>query len=408
MARRRGQRKGYLYQRGPSWFLQYRVDTPDLDDKGKPKRQTLTRIIGDATGPAKISRREAERIAWNEVLSKVDQASMHPGSMMTLAQFVTAKFEPDVIWSLKTTGKSFYRSMLKQWVLPNLGRIQLRSLGPDDAQWMVRAVISAGRSTQTALHAKNCLSAILRHARTLKLISGELATENVRMPEMVREERKAPSWEEVMLISAKMPPPVDLLVLFLATTGLRIGEAMGLRWRRVNLTDQPVSCDMEWVAPNAVFVLESFVRGKYQSLKNNPSKRIIPLPEWLAAQLWALKGDAGPDDPVFAAARTGTPLDCHNVAKRILKPGLIAMRDDPNIGLDLTWVSWHCFRHCSASMADQAGLTLTERQKVLGHANSEMTLHYSHADVESVRRKLEKIQPTSERVVLIDKRKKPA
>ena len=53
--------------------------------------------------------------------------------------------------------------------------------------------------------------------------------------------------------------------------------------------------------------------------------------------------------------------------------------------------SWHSFRHTLGSLADQAGLTLTERKRVLGHAGDHMTMHYSHADLERVRVGLEAI-----------------
>jgi integrase len=54
-------------------------------------------------------------------------------------------------------------------------------------------------------------------------------------------------------------------------------------------------------------------------------------------------------------------------------------------------VTWHSFRHTNATLADQAGLTDTERQRVLGHASDRMTRHYSHADLERVRAKLNEV-----------------
>jgi integrase len=379
--------------------------------EGAIERRTYTRIVGAAVGPDAITKRVAERRAWDDVLSKLDQAAVHPGSMLTLAQFVESKFEPEVILYLKPAGKTFYRSMLRKWIVPALGQKQLRAISTDRAQEVIRAVVDAGKTPQTALHARNCLSAVLRHARTLKLISGELATEGVRLPEMRRKERRAPSWDQVVKVAEKLPPPVDLLALLLATTGLRIGEAMGLRWRRVNLSPESIDCDGEVVAPESLFVAENYVLGRYQSLKNASSRRVVPMPGWLVGELRTLKAGRSGEDPVFAG-RTGRPLNWGNLENRVLKKaaaiaGLGSVIPPAAEGGKTryeSWVSWHSFRHCSASIADHLGLTVTERQRILGHATSAMTMRYSHADIAQVREKIERIQPGSERVIRIDKR----
>lgn len=67
------------------------------------------------------------------------------------------------------------------------------------------------------------------------------------------------------------------------------------------------------------------------------------------------------------------------------------MADKTAFGVNLPWVSWHSFRHSNASFADQVGLTVVERQRVLGHASDRMTMHYSHADVDLVREKMERM-----------------
>jgi integrase len=54
-------------------------------------------------------------------------------------------------------------------------------------------------------------------------------------------------------------------------------------------------------------------------------------------------------------------------------------------------VTWHVFRHTHATLADQAGMSVAERQRVLGHSAESMTLHYTHADLEQVRGRMEQI-----------------
>ncbi len=86
---------------------------------------------------------------------------------------------------------------------------------------------------------------------------------DVNLAKMVRKERQAITWPQVQAISAQLEAPHDLLVLFLAVTGVRIGEAMGLRWRSVNLEALPTVLGTNLLPGNSILISESFVRGKY-------------------------------------------------------------------------------------------------------------------------------------------------
>lgn len=384
MGRRRAQRKGFLYRRGPSWFLQYRVDTDEVDERGKFKRKVLTSYVAPAAGPGKVSRREAGAIAHEEYLAKLDQVSRCPQSMKTVAQFVKERFEPDVVWSCKPSGQEHYRNMIKNHVLPALGTIRLRDVKPQDVQDLIRAKLASGAAVQTAKHVKNTVRAIFRHAKRLKAFAGDLPTEGVRLPKPADTERRALTWEQVKLVAAHMGrPDLEALVIVLSLTGLRIGEAMGLRWKRLNLEEQAAIIEGELLPGYTLAVRENFVRNQYGTLKTKRSKRNVPMSSEVWYQLTRLKMATkycGPDDPVWSASN-GRPLDRHNLSNRNLKrAGKLA---------GVPWVGFHTFRHTAATLADQAGLSVTERQRILGHATAEMTLAYSHAEHEGSRSRIE-------------------
>lgn len=408
MARRRGQRKGYLYRRGPSWFVQYRTDSAELDESGKFKRPTETKYVAAAEGPGKVGRKRAERIAWDEYLSKLDQVNTKPLSSKTVAEFVKERFEPDVVWRCKPSGKAHYGNMLKNHVIPALGDFRLRDLRPQHIQDLMRAKLDHGKAVQTAVHVRNTISAIFRHAKRCQAYAGDLPTEGVRLPALQVAEKRALSWVQVKALAAcighadpekerrgPQGPKPDLgraadlnaqlgaLVIILAVTGLRIGEAMGLRWKRVNLADKPVMIDGEMLPAYAMAIRENYVRGKYGTLKTRKSRRNIPLTAEVLVAFGKLKPCA-PEAPVFAS-RNGTPLDQHNVAARFLRPA--GKRKD----VGCPWVSWHVLRHTAATLADQVGMTVSERQKILGHASASMTGHYTHAELDRVREQMEKI-----------------
>lgn len=409
--RRRGQRTGVLYQRGEWWFLSYRdYSKYRTNKKGElvPERPTVR--IGPCRGIGKMTEKQAQRIAWDLYLSKVDLAYLGQASRETVKEFVEKKFEPDCVWTLKPSGKSHYRHLLKNHVLPALGVFELREVNLSIVQDLLRAKVNDGLSVQTVVHVKNAISAVFRHAKRLKAFSGDLPTEGVRLPPLVHAEKQALTLPQVEALAAWIGRPdetkerrkhssapdlarvefatqqLSALVIILAHTGLRIGEAMGLRWKRVNLTDQPAIVDGESVPAYTLAVRENFVRGQYGTLKSRSSRRNIPLSSevWYQfSRLQAAAASAAPDAPVFAGRESGKPLEAHNIASRFLKPA--AKR------AGCPWVSWHILRHTAATLADQVGLSVSERQRVLGHAAGSMTLHYTHAEIEQMRGRMEKI-----------------
>ena len=401
MARRRGQRKGHLFEKSGCWWLRYRVDTPEIDEKtGEKKRDRITVFIAYSKGPQGVGKREAQRVAWDEYLSKVDVMSTRPGSMRTLREFIEQRFQPDVIDKLKRNGQLYYRTTLKH-ILPTLANLPLREISAAHIQNLVNAKQATGL-TKTLTHIRAVMSSALKHAKAMQWFAGELPIEAVRLPEMRKKQKRALTWEQVCAIAKNLPHPVATLVPFLALTGLRIGEAMGLRWKWVNLTSEMRIVDAEVLPPMSIAIRESYVRGAYQSVKTEGSVGNVPIQDWFALELvkmFAASPFQAPDDPVFAASN-GSPLDEHNVAKRYLKqaaalaglgtvavPAVRKTKDKPGKKAEpaKSWVSWHCFRHTNATLADQLGLTVTERQRILRHATPQMTMHYTHADLELVR-----------------------
>jgi len=371
MARRRSQRTGYLRRKGPSWILRWREDVRSA--AGEIARHKFARVIGPAAGPAALTRKQAQRLSWETVLQRLDTTGLHPGSLLTLRQFVDAHFRPHLDARCRLSGQIYYRYLLRKWVLPALGDLRLRDVAPADIEQLLQQLARAGRAAKTARHVQQCAAAIFRLARRLRHYSGDLPTDGAQPHRGQAAVRPALSWDQARALIAALPPPIDTLALLLATTGLRIGEACALRWRSIR------------VDLGVVQVRENYVLGHYGPPKSSRSTGDVPLPRAVQLQLQRLRQRRAwiaPEDPVFAA-RNGRPLDQHNAAARILKPA--ARR------LGIPWASWHCFRHTAASLTDQLGLTEAERQKLLRHTAASMTLHYTHADRERIRQAVDQL-----------------
>ena len=319
--------------------LQWREDVRGAD--GTRDRHKFARAVAPTEGAGAVSKRQAQRLAWDQILSKLDTVSVRPQSLATVREFILAKFEPQVIWAKKPGGQEHYRTMLKH-ILPALGEMRLRDVGLENVQGFLKEKLEEGYSVQTAAHLRNAISKIFRHARKLEYYSGQLPSEGVELPEMVRKERRALTTNQAQQIIAVLRSPYRELALVLMVVGLRIAEACGLRWKHVNFD------------AGLLEIRESFRRGQYQTVKSKAGRRDVPLPECLLPELARLRIRSlhnGPDDPVFVSSK-GTPLWQQNILKRNLKPTA------RNLGMP--WVSWHCFRHTAATLGEQAGLTISE------------------------------------------------
>lgn len=387
MARRRGQRTGTLINRAGSWLLRYYVDGTEIDLKtGKLKRNRPTVFVAYSKGPAAVGVRQAQRIAWDEYLSKVDQANLRPSSAKTFLEFVNQRYRPDVIEYLKPSTKHFAESILRKHVLPILGGVSFRDMTKSHIQALINLKTKQGLSPQTLKHIRSRISAILTHARDEGWSFAEIRTASIRLPEMVREERRALTWTQVCELARVLPEPCATLVLFLSLTGLRIGEAMGLRWKRLNLTMEANIVDTEIIPPMSLLVRENYVMGRYQTLKTGTSYRTVPIPEWFAPRLAALgaianRGTLDPMAPVLANNSGLAPIDQHNLAARVLKPAAKA--------LGIPWVSWHCLRHTYSTLAEQAKFSTVERMKIMGHGNVSTNLGYTHPELSLMRERIE-------------------
>ena len=157
------------------------------------------------------------------------------------------------------------------------------------------------------------------------------------------------------------------LVLFLAYTGLRWGEAVGLRVRSVDMQRRRVR-----VEANAVNVRGTIIPGTPKSHE----ARSVPFPAFLADALTKQCEGKGRDQLLFGSGDvyipTPTPKDGWFAGARRRSAEL-----DPDFPQGLTL---HDLRLTAASLAISAGANFKAVQRMLGHASAAMTLD-TYADL---------------------------
>ena len=163
-------------------------------------------------------------------------------------------------------------------------------------------------------------------------------------------------------IADKLDEPYATLVLLLASLGLRIGEAVGLKWT-----------DFEG---NLLHISRRIYDGDVGAVKSLHSARKLPISGDLLARMRQL----GSKEWVFQS-RDGTPLNPGNVLKRHLRPAAKAL------GIPIG--GWHDFRHSLTTAMRRNGVHPKVISGILGHAKVALAMDvYDHANVEDFQQPL--------------------
>jgi integrase len=142
-------------------------------------------------------------------------------------------------------------------------------------------------------------------------------------------------------------------LLFRFFTGVRPGEAHGLKWSHVDFDRR------------LVMIRETFAKGRTEYTKNDASQRDISMSQPVFDALQAQKKRTGdrPEGYVFCG-RDGKPIDNHNFDFRVWRPLLRHLRIKDRRPYQM--------RHTCATLWLAAGENPEWIAQQLGHANTEM------------------------------------
>jgi integrase len=247
---------------------------------------------------------------------------------------------------------------LRLHILPALGPRALGSIRRGDVQTFVTR-LTTRLAPGSVRNVYATLARLLADAAHDRLIVAS-PCERITLPTLSAYEVVPPTAEDVHALEAAVPARYGALVVLLAGTGLRIGEALGLE-----------VTDVDWLRRTLRVERQRLQSGELGDPKTSSSARTIPLPslvvDRLAAHL-AVHGEGRPDGPLFTDP-SGRPL-----VYRVWKRHWQAANDAA--GLD---VSTHALRHFCASVLLSGGASVKQVQTLLGHSTAAITLRvYAH------------------------------
>jgi integrase len=334
--------------RAPSgrWKASYRT----------PERRTRSKTFDRKT--------DAER--WRrEMLSSVDQGGHVDPALgkMTLGAFFTGSFMRSATARLRPKTQLSYASVAKNHILPNLGGWPLARISRLDVEDWLASLQERGVSAATTGQAHRVLRAVLSAAVRADIISRNVAS-GVRPPRVPPREMRALTAEEVSRIVAEVPERHRALVLILAYSGMRVGEAMALRIDNLDLLRGKVT-----VVESVTEVGSRLVFGPTKSGRN----RSVSLPSIVTEILRARIVDYPPIAGLVFTDSHGSVMRETNFIRQVWYP---AVR---RAGIDEPLPRVHDLRHTAAALAISTGVSAKVIQERLGHSSIVVTMdRYGH------------------------------
>jgi integrase len=292
-------------------------------DKWEPNTPAYGRFWVDVPGPGRkqktvaLGRCPTESVARRLLREYIEREGVNSRQVFTTNMAPATTFRQQAarwIGSLparqrrpvKPATVSGYQDALNAWILPHLGDKPLAEVSNGALRDLVGKMAEAGLSPKTIMNYTAVVKMVVASSVNAE---GEPVYPRVWNPDFIglpivqkaKQARPTVTRTELEQIVSTTKGHYPILFALLAGTGLRIGEALGLK-----VSDFSPDC-------RALYVRRSIWRGKEQEPKTPNAVRAVDLPKELARTIQAFV--AGKNGGYLFSTRTGRPLSSRNVLR---------------------------------------------------------------------------------------------
>jgi integrase len=224
--------QGSIIQQGQSQNLTIIAPDTDAEGRHRQKWQTVKRLSNETD--AQLGRRAEQEL--QELIVKLRSSEPVAKGRLTLVDCITNEWLPAVRLQVTERTAKGYEAITNRHVLPALGRKQLKSITPADLERLYVRRTRATRVTRGSTSIESSNMALTDAVRRGRLATNPASRERIRAPRKETFTIQPPTPREAaQLVEVASDTRIGVLVRLLALTGLRLGEALGLRWQDVDL-----------------------------------------------------------------------------------------------------------------------------------------------------------------------------
>ena len=314
-------------------------------------------------GPTRRSRRigtkqefPTKAAAWKEVESlEIQQPKTQDGDTV---RSVITRYEAERMPQRQSTAR-VYRSFLKNHILPKWGDTHIKAVQPRPVELWLREL---HLSPKSKTHVRSLMHGLVEFAMWSGLLDiSRNPISLVQNTGATRKVRKARSLtaEQFQALLKELHEPFATMALLCVCLGLRISEALALRWADVDWLDSKLS------------VQRGIVEQVVADVKTEGSARTFNLTSELLERLKSCKQRSdfsGAEDWIFASPiKLGRlPYSYTGVWRELVRASEAA-----KIG----HLGTHSFRHTHRSWLDAVGTSIAAQQKMMRHADIRTTMN---------------------------------
>lgn len=355
---------------GQTWVYRYNVTRED----GRRVEHTL---------PIGLVREfPSESSAWAEVNrldlhTKINKPSFKTPKVtfgMMAEQFVQLELgeQKHLLRPRSHTTVATYLMYLQRFIRPKWDSHVATKISHHAIQdWLQELKREHNLASRTVNHLKGLMMQVYKFGAWRELIPDTCnPAKKVKCVTTSEYEPKVISPEEAHRVWSRLKQPENTLVLLVAVTGLRISEALGLKWSDIDPKAEVIHVRRSWTMDR---------EGKPKSRASRAAVPCVPLlakhlEEWRAESQYA--GDA---DWVFPSIRnkgktprSGSTLSTDYLKKAAYDAGVLKPGEKVQFGM-------HNLRHSLATYLIAVGCDVKTVQSILRHSNPLTTLQlYAH------------------------------
>ncbi len=300
----------------------------------------------------------------------------------TLADWLHYWLETYKVNNLKQSTYVSYRGYIEKHVAIAFPNMKLKDLTARDLQGFYNYKIANGLSAKTILNIHRCLHEALKQAALEQYIPFN-PSDAVALPKREKPEIEILTCEQQnRLIQASYQHRYGIFIRLTLTTGLRLGEVLGLAWSNIDLKQSNLfvrqtlnrleKIDYQGIGTKTEIVM--------QVPKTKNSIRSIPLLPFIVKELQEWRKIQLADKAAAGAAYQDTGLVVTNPLGGYIEPR--TFKDYYNQILDMSGIghfTFHALRHTFCTRALENDMDAKTVSAIMGHYSVAFTLDtYGH------------------------------